>query len=161
MHTSRLIFCAIAAVSALTSCKTITSQRVTFPHAPVAYHTVSEMVDEETIEHTVKFRNVGNQILSFDYTIADEPGVPHTDCLGPNSGLVENLYPGAEVSVKNPAKSMTNVQVLLGRVTYGKRTSEQLTKMYKPSLAVPGAATPSAGGTTPLPVLEPVTVPGE
>ncbi len=158
MQNSRLILCALAAAAALTSCKTITSDRVVFPNTSIAYQTVSEMVDEETIEHTVKFRNVGQEVVSFDYTIADEPGVPHMDCLGPNSGLVENLYPGAEAEVKNPVKD-SGVYVVLGRVTYGKRSSEQLAKQYKPSTLLPASGGPAS--SSPLPILEPVNVPGE
>lgn len=154
---SRYLLGALSAL-ALISCKTVTSDRVTFPNTPVSYQTVSDMIDEETIEHTVKFRNVGDQIVSFDYTIADEPGVPHTDAEGPNSGLVENLYPGAEASVKNPTKSMDDVFVVLGKVTYGKRTSEQLAKQYKPS-SVAQASSPASGGPAALPLLEPVTAP--
>jgi len=156
MNFSRLFIFGLATV-VLASCKTITSERLVFADAPVSYQLVSEMVDEETIEHSVKFRNVGQQIVSFDYTIADEPGVPHMDCLGPNSGLVENLYPGAEAQVKNPVKSMKGVYVTLGRVTAGKRSSEQLAKQYKP-----GSLTPSSSGAaSPLPLLEAVNAPGE
>ncbi|HYF35701.1 MAG TPA: hypothetical protein VD994_10455 [Prosthecobacter sp.] len=143
----------------LAGCKTITTDRFVYPEAPVAYQFVSEMVDEETIEHSVKFRNIGQTVVSFDYTLANEPGVPHMDCLGPNSGLVENLYPGAEVQVKNPLRQMKHVYVTLGRITHGKRTGEELAKTYKPSTIVPAGT--SAPGATPLPVLEPVNVPGE
>jgi len=135
----------------------VSSPRATFPNAPVSYQTVSTTVDEETIEHTVKFRNVGSQVLSFDYTIADEPGVPHMDAEGPNSGLIENLYPGAEASVKNPTKSMKNAFVVMGRVTYGKRSSEQLAKQYKPSSVAANNASAS-GAAAALPLLEPVSV---
>lgn len=137
----------------------MTTSRVTFPDTTVSYQAVSEMVDEETIEHTVKFRNVGNQVVSFDYTIADEPGVPHTDAEGPNSGLVENLYPGAEVSVKNPTKSMRHVYVVLGKVSYGKRSSEQLAKQYKPGSVVAQGVTAGSPSATVLPLLEPVNAP--
>lgn len=153
----RLITLGFAAL-ALASCKTVTSDRFAFQNEPVSYQLVSDMVDEETIEHSVKFRNLGQQVVSFDYTIADEPGIPHVDCLGPNSGLVENLYPGAEAQVKNPIKSMRGVYVTLGKVSYGKRTSEQLAKQYKPSTL---PAVPAAGSVLPMPVLEPVNVPGE
>lgn len=139
----------------LTSCKTVTTARATFPNAPVAWQLVSEMIDEETIEHTVKFRNIGSQVISFDYTIADEAGVPHTDAEGPNSGLVENLYPGAEASVKNPMKQMRGTYVILGRVTYGKKDSASLARLYKPSAAKAAASTASAAGA--LPLLEPVS----
>lgn len=146
-----------AATFGLASCKTVTTARTTFPGTPVAWQLVSEMVDEETLEHTVRFRNVGSQVVSFDYTIADEPGVPHTDAEGPNSGLVENLYPGADASVKNPVKSNRGTYVVLGRVTYGKKDGAALAKMYKPSAAKAAAASTTAATT--LPLLEPVTPP--
>lgn len=155
LPTSRILLGTLA-IAALVSCKTITSSPVTFPNAPVAYQTVSDMIDEETIEYSLKFRNVGTEVVSFDYTIADQAGVPHMDAEGPNSGLVENLYPGAEASVKNPTKSMKKVFVVLGRVTYGKRTSEQLAKQYKPS-SVSQSSASSASAAGALPLLEPVT----
>ncbi len=154
MNFKRLFLFSACALT-LAACQTISTERVAVPNTPVSYQFVSEMLDEETIEHTVKFRNIGNEVVSFDYTIADEPGVPHLDCLGPNSGLVENLYPGAEVEVKNPVKSLKGTFITLGRVTYGKRTGEQLAKQYKPSTLVPGAA---SGAATPLPLLEPITL---
>ncbi len=154
---SRLLLGALTALT-LISCKTITSDRVMFPNTSISYQTVSDMIDEETIEHTVKFRNVGSEIVSFDYTIADEPGVPHTDAEGPNSGLIENLYPGAEASVKNPTKSRKDVFVVLGKVTYGKRSSEQLAKQYKPS-SVALSSSPAAAGALVMPLLEPVAAP--
>lgn len=153
MKRSRLFLLGLA-LAALASCKTVTSPRYAFADQPVSYQLVSDMIDEETIEHSVKFRNLGTQVLSFDYTISDEPGVPHVDCLGPNSGLIENLYPGAEAQVKNPVKSMRGVYVTLGKVTNGKRSSEELARAYKPStLPAPGVA------GAPLPLLEPVNFP--
>ena len=121
---------------AVSACKTITTPRVVYPDSPVAYQMVSDMIDEETIEHTVKFRNIGQDVISFDYSIADEPNVPHVDCLGPNSGLLENLYPGAEVNVKNPVDRMKDVHITVGQVTLGKRTSDELARAYKPSTVV-------------------------
>jgi hypothetical protein len=149
----------LALIAFQTGCKTVATDRVLHPSEPVAYQLVSEMVDEETIEHRVKFRNVGQAVISFDYTVSDEPGVPHMDCLGPNSGLVENLYPGAEVEVKNPLNRMKQVFVTLGKVTHGKRTSEELAKLYKPGTLTPAGGAPA--GAMPLPILEPVNVPGE
>lgn len=150
----------IAAAISLVSCKTISTERVTFPNTPVAYQLVSDMVDEETIDHTVKFRNVGTDIISFDYTIADEAGVPHTDAEGPNSGVIENLYPGAEASVKNPTKSK-HAYIVLGRVTHGRKSAEELTRVYRPNAAKLAAA--SAAGSADLggalPLLEPVSTP--
>jgi hypothetical protein len=155
---SRIILTALSTL-AVVSCKTVTTDRVTFPNTPVAYQLVSEMVDEETLDHTVKFRNVGTQIVSFDYTIADEPGVPHTNAEGPNSGLVENLYPGAEISVKNPMKHEKGIFVVLGKVSYGKRTSDELTRQYKPSSIVAQGGTVGTPSAAVLPLLEPVPAP--
>lgn len=149
----------IAAAFTLVSCKTISSERVIFPNTPVAYQLVSDMVDEETIDYTVKFRNVGNDIVSFDYTIADEAGVPHTDAEGPNSGVIENLYPGAEASVKNPTKSK-HAYIVLGRVTHGRKSADEITRLYRPNasrLAAASADSASAAGA--LPLLEPLATP--
>lgn len=137
--TSRFLLGAFAAL-ALISCKTISSRPVVFPASPISYQTVSEMIDEETVEYSVKFRNIGTQIVSFDYTLADSPTVPHTDAEGPNSGLVENLYPGAEASVKNTLKKSRGLFVNLGRITYGRRSSDQLAKQYRPSYVAPALA---------------------
>ena len=145
------------AAAALTFCKTVASRPVVIGDSPVAYQLVSEIVDEESLEHTVKFRNVGQQIVSFDYTIADDPNVPHVDCLGPNSGLVENLYPGAEAVVKNPLASK-RVTVQIGRLTAGKKTSEELARVYKPGTLTAPAAAPA---TDLLPTLEGVSPPSE
>lgn len=155
LHTSLIAIAALA----LVSCKTITSDRVTFPNAPVAYQLVSDLVDEETIDYSVKFRNVGNTIISFDYTIADEPGVPHTDGEGPNSGVIENLYPGAEASVKNPVKSMDNVYVVLGKVSFGRKAPDEITRLYRPNAAKTAAAASAANAAAALPLLEPVSAP--
>jgi hypothetical protein len=147
----------LLAVAALSSCKTVSTRTVVIGDSPVAYQLVSEIVDEESLEHTVKFRNVGQQIVSFDYTIADDPNVPHVDCLGPNSGLVENLYPGAEAIVKNPLASK-DVTVNLGRLTVGKKTAEELARAYKPGTLTAPAAAPA---TDLLPTLEGVSPPSE
>jgi len=148
----------IAAALTLVSCKTISTERVTFPNTPVAYQLVSEMVDEETIDYTVKFRNVGTGIVSFDYTIADEAGVPHTDAEGPNSGVIENLYPGAEASVKNPTKSK-HAYIVLGKVTHGRKSADELTSLYRPNAAKLAAASSSASAAGALPLLEPLATP--
>jgi len=140
----------LLAVAALSSCKTVSSRSVVIGDSPVAYQIVSEIVDEESLDHTVKFRNVGREIVSFDYTIVDDPNVPHVDCLGPNSGLVENLYPGAEAVVKNPLESK-RVLVTLGRLTQGKKTTEELARLYKPGTLT---ATVAAPGGDLLPALE-------
>lgn len=156
--TSRLLLGAFAAL-ALISCKTVTSKPVVFPDSSVSYQTVSEMIDEETIEHSVKFRNIGSQIVSFDYTLADSPTVPHTDAEGPNSGLVENLYPGAEVSVKNTLKTSNGLHVILGKVTYGRRSSDQLAKQYRPSYVAPTAASNTNIPSAILPPVETLPTP--
>lgn len=139
---------------ALTSCETYRTRKVVFKNHPIALYVVSELVDEETIDYSVKFRNVGREVLSFDYTIADEAGVPHVDSEGPNSGVVENLYPGAEVKVENPTESM-KVFVTLGKVTYGKRPNTEIKGIYSPSQfevfeGVAGPGTVDAG-LIPLP----------
>lgn len=156
--TTRLLLGSIAAL-ALISCKTITSKPVVFPDSPISYQTVSEMIDEETIEHSLKFRNIGSQIVSFDYTLADSPTVPHTDAEGPNSGLVENLYPGAEASVKNTLKSSNGVHVILGKITYGRRSTDQLAKLYRPSYVAPAAAGGPSIPSAILPPVEPLPTP--
>ena len=120
---------------ALTACQTYKTKRVTFKNHPVALYVVSKVIDEEKIEYSVKFRNIGKEVMSFDYTISDEAGVPHVDAEGPNSGLVENLYPGVEVEVPNPTKRMT-VFATLGTVTYGRQDKQQINAIYKPAAAM-------------------------
>lgn len=84
----------------------------------------------------------------------DDGSVPHVDAGGPNSGLVENLYPGAEVSVKN-TWGHDKVTVHTGSMTYGKRSSEQLAKTYKPWTITPASTTATAAaGALPLPLPE-------
>jgi hypothetical protein len=155
---SRLLLGAFVALS-LISCKTISSKPVVLPDSPITYQTVSDMIDEETIEHSVKFRNIGNQIVSFDYTLADSPTVPHTDAEGPNSGLIENLYPGAEATVKNPLKSSRGLNVILGRITYGRRSTDQLAKQYRPSYVAASAAGNPALPSAILPPVETLPTP--
>jgi hypothetical protein len=155
---SRIVAVAAAAL-AVVSCKTVTTERVTFPNTPVAYQLVSDMVDEETLEHTVKFRNVGTSIISFDYTISDEPGVPHTDAEGPNSGVIENLYPGAEASVKNPIQDEDGVYVVLGKVVHGRKAADEITRTFKPNAAKTAAAASTESAVGALPLLEPVAAP--
>jgi|GEM_PF-1061364 len=155
-HCSKHYLLALCTASFLsfagTSCQTYKTRKVLFQNHPIALYVVSELVDEETLEYSVKFRNVGREVLSFDYTIADEDGVPHVDAEGPNSGVVNNIYPGAEVKVANPTESMT-VYVTLGKVTYGKRPDEELKGIYDPvapqPAELPGA--PVDGGLIPLP----------
>jgi hypothetical protein len=139
---------------AMVSCETYRTRKVVFKNHPIALYVISELVDEETIDYSVKFRNVGREVLSFDYTIADEAGVPHVDAEGPNSGVIENLYPGAEVKVENPTDSM-KVFVTLGKVTYGKRPAAEIKGIYSPSQfevmeGMSGAGTVDAG-LIPLP----------
>jgi hypothetical protein len=142
----------VAVLIAGTSCQTYKTRKVTFKNHPIALYVISEVVDEETLEYSVKFRNIGREVVSFDYTIADEEGVPHVDAEGPNSGLVENLYPGAEVKVENPNETMT-VYVTLGKVTYGKRPQEEIKGIYNPDSFAPTEAQgmPVDGGLIPLP----------
>jgi len=152
----RLLLLSLLA-TAISSCTVMESHQYTLTDAPVTWRGVSEVIDEEIVQHSVKFRNIGSQVVSFDYTIVDDGSVPHVDAAGPNSGLVENLYPGAEVQVKNTWKH-GDVTVQLGRVTYGKRTTEQLAKVYKPWQNTPSATATGTGGLLPLPE-PPVTLP--
>jgi hypothetical protein len=139
-------------LGALASCTVMQSKPIAISSTPITWRSVSEVIDEEVIQHSVKFRNTGSQIVSFDYTIVDDGYVPHVDAGGPNSGLIENLYPGEERQVKNNWKDdAVNIQV--GHLTYGKRSSEQLAKSYKPWSITPvasGSAT-GAAGLLPLP----------
>ncbi|MEM6911190.1 MAG: hypothetical protein AAF555_06360 [Verrucomicrobiota bacterium] len=140
-------FAAIAAAALLGGCATyydlsseisekLYTRSVDAPNAPVRITVTSELIDEETIDYPVTFRNTGTQIISFDYTIADVAGVPHIDYQGANSGLIENLYPGQEVELDNPWNQM-NVHVSFGKVVFGKKTSEGLDKIYdRPTVAV-------------------------
>ena len=76
--TSRLLSLSVVLVvgaSCLVSCQTYRTRKVVFKNHPIALYVVNEVVDEETIEYSAKFRNVGREILSFDYTIADEEGL--------------------------------------------------------------------------------------
>lgn len=154
--TARLILLAtVVSLSGLVSCHTIESKRLQFPDQPIAVKVINKLIDEDTLEYAIKFRNTGKDVISFDYTIADEPGVPHVDADGPNSGLVENLYPGAEVEVKNPLNRMA-VFVTHGRVTHGKKTAAELQAIYRPNAAPAGIdggfdALPSLGTELPAP----------
>ena len=139
---------AVACFGWLSSCHTVESKRLQFPDQPIAVRVINKVIDQDTLEYAIKFRNTGNDIISFDYTIADEPGVPHVDADGPNSGLIENLYPGAEIEVKNPLNRMA-VFVTHGRVTHGKKTSAELQAIYRPN-APPAAL---GGGFDALPGL--------
>lgn len=156
MHFNKFPLATICLAAAIlvsgTSCQTYKTRKVVFKNHPIALYVISEVVDEETLEYSVKFRNVGREVVSFDYTIADEEGVPHVDAEGPNSGLVENLYPGAEVKVKNPNETMS-VYVTLGKVTYGKRPQEEIKGIYNPASLVPSElpGMPVDGGLIPLP----------
>lgn len=125
---------ALAFFGALVSCHTVESKRMQFPEQPIAVKVINKVIDEDTLEYGIKFRNTGNDVVSFDYTISDEPGVPHVDADGPNSGLIENLYPGAEIEVKNTLNRMA-VFVTHGRVTHGKKTSSELLAIYRPNAA--------------------------
>lgn len=156
---NRLLPLLLASGALLASCTVIESKQVPVANTPVTWRHVTEVVDEEVINHSIKFRNIGKDVVSFDYTIVDTVGIPHVDSAGPNSGLVENLYPGAETMVKNPIKGDAE-DVVLGHLTYGKRTGEQLAKTYKPWSITPAGSTPSGGGLLPLPEA-PASAPGE
>lgn len=112
------------------------TKRTVYNRHPIAVRVFEKFVDEDSpMEYTVRFRNVGREIVSFDFTLADEVGVPHVDREGPNSGFISNLYPGAEVSVPNPINKKT-VWATLGTVTYGKRPATELDSIYKPDAAL-------------------------
>ena len=126
---------ALALMPLLTSCGHLFVKRVVFEKHPIAVKVSSEVADdEESLDHILRFRNVGREVLSFDYTVSDEVGVPHVDQFGPNSGLVKNLYPGAEVEMPNP-NNLKAVHVTLGTVTYGKKDENILRNMYDPKKA--------------------------
>jgi hypothetical protein len=125
-----------------TACQAFYTKRIVFDNHPISIKVISEVdYETETVEYFVIFRNVGTQVVTFDYTIADEEGVVHIDQDGPNSGLIENLYPGAEERVPNPVDSLS-VWVTLGSVTYGKKDSFDLENVYRPDAAI--AADPSS-----------------
>lgn len=145
-----LVFVSALLSLALAGCQTYTTKRVVFKNHPVALYVVSKVIDEEKVEYSVKFRNIGNEVMSFDYTISDEAGVPHVDAEGPNSGLVENLYPGAEVEVPNPTNRLT-VWATLGTVTYGRQTKQQVNAIYKPGSALGGAESEIPSSLLPQP----------
>ncbi len=124
---------------ALASCATTAfqPQPYVYQEHEISVRVKREFVDEDSpLKNAILFRNVGRDIVSFDYTVADEPGIPHVDMDGPNSGLVENLYPGEEREVPNPS-NLKNVFSALGKVTRGKKTPEELDTLYNPNPAPP------------------------
>lgn len=103
---------------------------------PVAMRVHTKVIDEDSpLEYSLRFRNRGKQVVSFDYTVADRPGVPHVDREGPNSGMVSNLYPGAEIDLPNPPKKR-RVYLSYGKLTFGKRTQTELDAMYRPQTSL-------------------------
>ena len=137
-----LLLCGITSLC-LTSCGHFYVKRVVFEKHPVAVKVSSEVSDdEESLDHILRFRNVGREVLSFDYTVSDEVGVPHVDQFGPNSGLVKNLYPGAEIEMPNPS-NLKALHVTLGTVTYGKKDENILRNIYDPKKAYEQATEPS------------------
>lgn len=140
---------ALASSLLFTSCTIWHTRPIAFENHPVSMRGVSTVIDEEKIEYSVKFRNTGREVLSFDYTLADRPDVPHIDSEGPNSGLIENLYPGAEIEVPNPMQRRT-VFATLGTVTYGKKPKDELTRIYKQSGPAPAGAAAMDGLLPPV-----------
>lgn len=128
------------------------TRQVQFQNHPIVVKVHNKVIDEDTIDYVVRFRNVGQEIMSFDYTIADMAGVPHVDAAGPNSGLIENIYPGAEIEVPNPTKKI-GVFVTLGTVNYGKKTKDDIGRVYRPDAIPAGLSLPvgDAAGNTLLP----------
>jgi hypothetical protein len=109
----------------------IARYRQVYQKHPIAVSVYGKYIDEDTpIDYVVRFRNAGRQIVSFDYTVADQRNVPHVDRDGPNSGFVANLYPGATIEVANPLKRK-QVYVTMGTATYGKKTAGELDAIYR------------------------------
>jgi hypothetical protein len=139
-----------ALAACLSSCVTRDGQPVSrnqkvYKNHPIAVRIFSKYIDEDSpMDYTVHFRNAGRQVLSFDYTVSDQPNVPHVDRDGPDSGFVANLYPGAVVEVPNP-KKIKRVWVTIGTVTYGRKTTAELDAVYRTTAtlaAEQGPATP-------------------
>lgn len=130
------VFACLLAAAVLAACSTVSTPEVTFARHPIGLRVLNKVVDEYegTTEYTLLFRNNGREIISFDYTVSDRPATPHVDKDGPNSGYIENLYPGAEIELPNPVGRMA-VHVTLGTVTYGKRGKEELMTIYAPDKA--------------------------
>ncbi len=107
----------------LSSCGTTRAPVISrYPNPPLVVHVAGKYVDDDNPpEYTLRFRNTGAQIVSYDYTVADRPGVPHIDRDGPNSGFIANQYPGSEIEIPNPLKK-SRVWVSLGTISYGKKT---------------------------------------
>lgn len=127
----------------ISSCSTTPAPVVSrYPNQPIAVQVASKYVDDDSPpEYTIRFRNLGPQIVSFDYTIADQPGVPHIDRDGPNSGFIGNHYPGAEVEIPNPLKR-SRVWVTLGTISYGKKANVVTKKTEVTSLSVSDSTNP-------------------
>ena len=131
-------FCALlSSIVVITGCTMRQAQlapahQVVDRRHPIAMRVHGKYVDEDSpLKYTVHFKNHGREVLSFDYTLAKERGVPHIDREGPNSGLVNNLYPGAEIEVPNPFEKRA-VKVTFGKVTYGKKAPAELDALYRP-----------------------------
>lgn len=136
----RLFLYTCLAVS-LSACATRDNQALSrnlrvYQQHPISVRIHSKVIDEDSpVDYTIRFRNVGRQVASFDYTVADQRGVPHVDRDGPDSGFVANLYPGAEVEVVNP-KKVKRVWVTLGTITYGRKTTPELDAVYRTTAAM-------------------------
>lgn len=147
------LLCAAAGSLLLVSCSTERydsqsplAKRTDFQDPEITTWVWGKYIDEDSpLEYYVKFRNQSKTIVSFDYTIADKPNVPHLDRNGPNSGFIANLYPGAEVAIPNPWKRR-DVMVKLGKITRGKRPLDQLNTMYPQDVS----AAAGAGGSPTL-----------
>ena len=137
--------CQVALVSAVLcgACSSqqgnsLLSRKTPVPNQPITTWVWGKYIDENSpLEYYVKFRNTGNRVISFDYTIGDKPNVIHVDRDGPNSGFIPNLYPGAEAAIPNPWKRW-EVWARVGKVTYGKRTNAELAPIYPSVAAEPG-----------------------
>ncbi len=137
MFSFRLLLCAVVSAS-FSACVVRDNQPTSrnlrvFKQHPISVRIHSKVIDEDSpVEYTIRFRNVGRQVASFDYTVSDQKGVPHVDRDGPDSGFIPNLYPGAEVEVVNP-KKIKRVWVTLGTISYGRKSNPELEAIYRPS----------------------------
>ena len=144
----------LAVAFAAAGCETKYNQRISrnqqaYKKHPIAVRVHSKYIDEDSpMEYTLRFRNAGSEIVSFDYTVADQNGVPHVDREGPNSGMVKNLYPGATLEVPNPLK-LKRVFVTLGTVSYGKKTETEIDAIFRPKTSLAGPASTGSGDLMP------------
>lgn len=117
---------AVLAIASLSAC---------VHNDPHARNVVRTKLRNEDGKLVVLFRNVGRQVVSFDYTIADQANIPHVDSEGKNSGLIMNLYPGEERPTQDYPMQKSVIWPKIGTLTYGRRSFEDLEKLYRPLAA--------------------------